>query len=325
MANYITVDFGQALQGKDNGKMVPAFDVACEDTPSKLPEFVWPAWSKDLLLWWGSAGTPLYITGPSGCGKTQAVKQLASMLNYPVFEVTGHNRLETPELVGHYVLQGQATVWQDGPLTKAMRTGGIFLLNEVDLLDPSTAAGLNTVLDGAPLRIPETNECIPPHEGFRFVATANTAGSGDFGGLYQGTLRMNAAFMDRFAVLMAEYLPMPAEEGLLKRVYPKLSGAMRTAICSMANRVRVLYTRDESLGTTGLDEFRDRVNLPLSTRTVLRWAEWAEMCMPMARKGVNVLEYSMMRAFGFRCDPAMQVALKELLQRVTPSTSENNN
>ena len=325
MANYITVDFGTALQGKANGKMVPAFDVACEDTPSKLPEFVWPAWSKDLLLWWGSAGTPLYITGPSGCGKTQAVKQLASMLNYPVYEVTGHNRLETPELVGHYVLQGQATVWQDGPLTRAMKTGGIFLLNEVDLLDPSTAAGLNTVLDGAPLRIPETNECIPPHDGFRFVATANTAGSGDFGGLYQGTLRMNAAFMDRFAVLMADYLPMPAEEGLLKRVYPKLSGAMRTAICSMANRVRALYTRDESLATAGLDEFRDRVNLPLSTRTVLRWAEWAELCMPMARKGVNVLEYSMMRAFGFRCDPAMQVALRELLQRVTPSASENNN
>lgn len=325
MANYITVDFGQALQGKANGKMVPAFDTACEDTPNKLPEFVWPAWSKDLLLWWRSSGSPLYITGPAGCGKTQSVKQLASLLNYPVYEVTGHNRLETPELVGHYVLQGQTTVWQDGPLTRAIRTGGIFLLNEVDLLDPSTAAGLNTVLDGAPLRIPETNECIPPHEGFRFVATANTAGSGDFGGLYQGTLRMNAAFMDRFTVLMAEYLPMPAEQDLLKRVYPKLSSAVRTTICSMANRVRALYTRDESLTTTGLDEFRDRVNLPLSTRTVLRWAEWAELCMPMARKGANVLEYSMMRAFGYRCDPAMQVALKELLQRVTPSASENNN
>ena len=322
---YIMVDFGTALQGKANGKMVPAFDVAGEDTPRKLPEFAWPAWSRDLILWWGSKGTPLYITGPSGCGKTQAVKQLACLLNYPVFEVTGHNRLETPELVGHYVLQGQATMWQDGPLTKAMRTGGIFLLNEVDLLDPSTAAGLNTVLDGAPLRIPETNECIYPHEGFRFVATANTAGSGDFGGLYQGTLRMNAAFMDRFTVLEAEYLPMQTELDLVKRAYPALSDTMTATICSVAAKVRALYMRRDDDTTAELDEFRDRVNLPLSTRTVMRWAEWADMCMPMARKGANVLEYSMMRAFGFRCDPAMQIALKELLQRVTPNINELNN
>lgn len=316
----IHVDFGTALGGKANNVMVPAYDKASEYTPAALPDFVWPAWSKDLLLWWRSRGAPLYITGPSGCGKTQAVKQLASMLNYPVYEVTGHSRLETPELVGHYILRGQETIWQDGPLTKAMRSGGIFLINEVDLLDPSTAAGLNTVLDGAPLLVPETAECITPHEGFRFVATANTAGCGDMGGMYQGTLRMNAAFMDRFSVLMADYLPEDAEESLLADVYPVLPGAVRKVIVTMAAKLRELYTKTED---DSLSDFRDRVSLPMSTRTVLRWAEWAKLCMPMTRKGVNVLEYSMMRAFGYRCDMPMQVALKELLQRVTPAVVED--
>lgn len=315
---YMRTDFGLVMGGKANGIMVSAFDAPCESTPAPMDDFMWPAWSKDLLLWWRSSGGPLYITGPSGCGKTQAVKQLASMLNYPVYEVTGHNRLETPELVGHYVLQGQTTVWQDGPLTKAMRTGGIFLLNEVDLLDPSTAAGLNSILDGSPLLIPETNECVHPHEGFRFVATANTAGGGDMGGLYQGTLRMNAAFMDRFVVLRAEYLPKKMELELVQRTHAKLSPTMCNVIGGMAEKVRALYTQDEDTPVE-LDDFRDRVNLPLSTRTVMRWAEWAELCMPMARKGVNVLEYSMMRAFGNRCSATMQVALKELLQRILPN------
>ena len=315
---YMRTDFGLAMGGKANKIMVPAYDSASEATPASKADFIWPEWSRDLLLWWRSSGSPLYIPGPAGCGKTQSVTQRASLLNYPVYEVTGHSRLETPELVGHYVLQGQATVWQDGPLTKAMRGGGIFLLNEVDLLDPSTAAGLNSVLDGSPLLIPETSECVHPHEGFRFVATANTAGSGDMGGLYQGTLRMNAAFMDRFVVLRADYLPKTRELELVQQAHKKLSHTMCIVMCSMAEKVRALYTQNED-APQDLDDFRDRISVPLSTRTVLRWAEWAELCMPMARKGVNVLEYSMMRAFGNRCHPTMQVALKELLQRILPN------
>jgi cobaltochelatase CobS len=34
--------------------------------------------------------------------------------------------------------------FQYGPLFLAMKYGGLFLLNEIDLLDPSTAAGLNS-------------------------------------------------------------------------------------------------------------------------------------------------------------------------------------
>ena len=76
--------------------------------------------------------------------------------------------------------------YQYGPLALAMRHGGLFLLDEFDLLDPSTAAGLNSILDGSPLCIPENGgEIIEPHEMFRFVATANTNGGSDETGLYQ--------------------------------------------------------------------------------------------------------------------------------------------
>lgn len=322
-SNFVYVDLGTVLGGKPKNQQVPAFDVPSEHTPKANPNFAWPSWSQDLFLWIAApVAEPLFLTGPSGCGKTQSVKQLASLLNYPVYEVTGHNRLETPELVGHYVLRGQETVWQDGPLTSAMRTGGFFLINEVDLLDPSTAAGLNSVLDGSPLLIPDTGDVVQPHEGFRFIATANTVGLGNETGLYQGTLRMNAAFMDRFTVLEADYIPQNVEESIVLRAVPGIGQTMAHVMCDVAAHVRSLYKKDENVEDAGMMEMATVIDAPLSTRSVLRWAEWARRAAPLARKGVNVLEYSMMRAFGNRCSRPMQTALKELLQRCSPSIKE---
>ena len=89
-----------------------------------------------------------------------------------------------------------------GPLSVAARDGHLLILNESDLMDPSELAGLNDILEGQPLVIAENGgEVIPPHAKFRVFATGNTAGSGDRSGLYQGTLRQNLAFMDRFRVI----------------------------------------------------------------------------------------------------------------------------
>ena len=45
--------------------------------------------------------------------------------------------------------------YEYGPLSLAMRYGGLFLINEVDLLSPEVAVGLNGVLEGALLCLPE--------------------------------------------------------------------------------------------------------------------------------------------------------------------------
>lgn len=59
------------------------------------------------------------------------------------------------------------------------------MLNEIDLLDPSTAAGLKSVLAGSPLCIPENGgEEIGYNPKFCFVDTANTNGVSDSTGPY---------------------------------------------------------------------------------------------------------------------------------------------
>ena len=94
-----------------------------------------------------------------------------------MFEVTGHSRLEFPELIGHHIVRQGNMEFEYGPLALAMKFGGLFLLNEIDLLEPSTAAWPNSILDGQPLCIPENGgELIVPHPMFRFAATANSNG-----------------------------------------------------------------------------------------------------------------------------------------------------
>lgn len=201
-------DAGLIFSGQASGRMISGFAETSSRTPPINPDYVFPDTIRDLVVWFMQPSDPLYLFGPTGSGKTSLIHQVAARLNYPVFDVTGHGRLEFADLTGHLSLDQGSMRFDYGPLALAMRYGGLFLLNELDLLDPATATGLNGVLDGLPLCLAENGgEIITPHPMFRFIATANTNGGSDETGLYQGTLRQNLAFMDRFWVCEVPYRP----------------------------------------------------------------------------------------------------------------------
>ena len=182
------LDAGLVFSGTASGKKIKGYTTPGSYTPEVNPEYLYHESSRDVIVWFMDSSDPFYLFGPAGSGKTSLIKQLAAKLNYPVFSVTGHSRLEFPDMVRHLSVNDGNIVFQYGPLALAMKYGGLFLLDEIDLLDPATAAGLNGILDGAPLCIPENeSEIIPPHPLFRFVATANTNGGTDETGLYQGS------------------------------------------------------------------------------------------------------------------------------------------
>ena len=217
------LDAGQVFTGMPTGKAVKGYEKACSYTPSVDPTYIFHESARDVVVWFMHDLDPLYLYGPTGCGKTTLIKQLAARLNYPVFEVTGHGRLEFADLCGHISLQKGSMVYEYGPLPLAMRYGGILLINEADLLSPEVAVGLNGVLDGAPLCLPENGgEVISPHEMFRIACTANTNGGGDDTGLYQGAARQNIAWLDRFLLCEVGYPAPETEKELLSRQFPNL-------------------------------------------------------------------------------------------------------
>lgn len=313
---YTNLDAGQVFSGRKSGTPVGGFDAPCERTPAVRPNYMMPVWARDVILWFIHGNEPLYISGPTGCGKTSGLKQVAAMLNYPVYEITGHNRLETPELVGHFALKNGSTEWVDGPLTMAMREGGLFLLNEIDLLDPSTATGLNSVLDGSPLCIAETAEVVQPAPGFRFAATANTNGSGDEAGLYTGTLRQNAAFQNRFLHIEATYLAPEQERVLLKNTAPSLPDEVLDQMQRLTAACRAMLTGEEIEDRAVSTNWVGTLQVPISTRSVLRWAYWTAKLAPMRSAGVNVLEKALDMSIANSCDSVSRNTLHELLQRI---------
>ncbi len=74
---------------------------------------------------------PLLLKGPTGCGKTRFVAHMAARLGLPLYTVACHDDLTAADLTGRYLLKGGETVWVDGPLTRAVRDGGICYLDEV--------------------------------------------------------------------------------------------------------------------------------------------------------------------------------------------------
>jgi nitric oxide reductase NorQ protein len=56
---------------------------------------------------------------------------MAHKLNRPLITVACHEDLSSTDLVGRYLLEGEETVWHDGPLTAAVREGAICYLDEV--------------------------------------------------------------------------------------------------------------------------------------------------------------------------------------------------
>lgn len=78
-----------------------------------------------------AAKLPVMLKGPTGCGKTRFVEYMAWRLARPLITVACHEDLSSTDLVGRFLLEGEETVWHDGPLTKAVRAGAICYLDEV--------------------------------------------------------------------------------------------------------------------------------------------------------------------------------------------------
>ena len=70
-----------------------------------------------------AAKLPVMLKGPTGCGKTRFVEYMAYKMNRPLITVACHEDLSATDLVGRFLLEGEETVWHDGPLTTAVRIG----------------------------------------------------------------------------------------------------------------------------------------------------------------------------------------------------------
>jgi cobaltochelatase CobS len=292
---------GLDIVGYENGHKHQAF------VPDLINEY---QFRKSILMivaaWWQMETNPLYLWGPMGTGKTSVLLQFAARMNIPVQLVSCHDRLETPDLVGRYILNDDGGMdFIDGPLVTAMRHGHLLILDEIDYLNPATAAGMNGLREGLPLTIPETGEVVRPVAGFKLAVTGNTCGNGDELNVYPGVNRLNQAFLDGFVGLEVGYPDESVEIEILKSVMGDIDESVLKAMVSVASSIRKLFMGNPE------NEGNESIEVTMSTRTLVRWARWRMI----SDDHDTPWEFAMGVALGWRVSPETKAVINGIIDR----------
>lgn len=121
-----------------------------------------------------AARIPIILKGPTGCGKTRFLEHMAYELNLPLITVSCHEDLTAADLTGRFLLKNEQTVWRDGPLTLAVRHGGICYLDEIVEARKDTTVIIHSLTDDRRiLYLDRTGEVIRAHDDFMMVLSYN--------------------------------------------------------------------------------------------------------------------------------------------------------
>ncbi|GBC63949.1 CbbQ/NirQ/NorQ/GpvN family protein [Desulfonema ishimotonii] len=142
---------------------------------------------------------PVMLKGPTGCGKTRFVEYMAYRLGRPLITVACHEDLFASDLIGRYLLRNDETVWEDGPLTRAVRMGAICYLDEVVEARRDTTVVIHPLTDNRrTLSIDKKGEVIPAHRDFLLVISYNPG--------YQSVLKdLKQSTRQRFVAMTFDY------------------------------------------------------------------------------------------------------------------------
>ncbi len=180
---------------------------------------------------------PLLIKGPTGCGKTRFITHMAARLGLPLYTVACHDDLTAADLVGRHLLGDGHTTWCDGPLTRAVREGGICYLDEIIEARKDTTVVLHPLADDRRLLpIERTGELLQAPPNFMLVVSYNPG--------YQNLLKgMKPSTRQRFVSLRFDF-PSPVRETAILTGESGCDPDLARRLVSIASSLRALKEHD---------------------------------------------------------------------------------
>lgn len=142
---------------------------------------------------------PLLLKGPTGSGKSRFVEHMAARLGHELVTVSCHDETSAVDLLGRHLIVGGDTIWQDGPLTRAVRTGAILYLDELAEARPDVITAIHPLTDHRrSIYLDRTGETLIAPDSFMLVASFNP-------GYQRGLKELKPSTRQRFAGISFGY------------------------------------------------------------------------------------------------------------------------
>lgn len=153
---------------------------------------------------------PILLKGPTGCGKTRFMEYMSWRLKRPLITVSCHDDLTASDLVGRYLVTGGETVWVDGPLAKAVRTGSICYLDEIVEARKDTTVVIHPLCDDRRvLPMEKIGELLEAPDEFCMAISYNPG--------YQSVLKdLKQSTRQRFVALEFDYPDAAIEQKIIE-------------------------------------------------------------------------------------------------------------
>ncbi len=256
---------------------------------------------------------PVLLKGPTGTGKTRFVEYMAWRLGQPLtviktedggpsravdsndaiplITVACHEDLTASDLVGRYLLDANGTQWIDGPLTRAVKAGGICYLDEIVEARKDTTVIIHPLTDHRRmLTIDKLGEVVEAAPNFLLVVSYNPG--------YQNTLKdLKHSTRQRFVALEFDF-PEPDREAAVIAHESGVDSATARHLAKLGHKVR-------NLREHGLKE-------GASTRVLIYAGRLIQEGVP-PRRACHVAV-----TWGITDDPQVQRSLDEVVAAIFP-------
>lgn len=208
------------------------------------------------------ARLPVLLKGPTGCGKSRLVEAMAHRFGRPLVTVACNDETSAADLLGRWLVKGGDTVWQDGPVTRAVREGALLYLDEVAEAREDIIVLIHPLADHRrTLYVDRRDERIAAAPGFFLAASFNP-------GYRHGVKEVKPSTRQRFVAIALGYPPPEIEEEIV-RAESGCEPAVAKRLVALARKVRGLdeLALTESISTRLLVHAARLVRAGLPART----------------------------------------------------------
>jgi nitric oxide reductase NorQ protein len=202
---------------------------------------------------------PVMLKGPTGCGKTRFLEHMAFVLKRPLVTVSCHEDLTSSDLVGRFLLEGASTVWQDGPLTRAVKAGAICYLDEIVEARTDSTVVIHSLTDHRRrLTIEKKGQEIDAHEDFLLVISYNPG--------YQTVLKdLKPSTKQRFIAINFDFPAEDVERKIVVNEVPGIDPELAAKLVATGRKGRLLkdHGLEEATSTRALVYAANMINAGL--------------------------------------------------------------